>query len=291
MIIKELIGRGDTMTEEKKKDRILLGDKKYTIISEEEFQQIKESIEKERQGKEQNTQSLPVKSDLDKAKEADARRTESHYQEQVRLENESKEIEARHVRAEAEGQKAIAAWQQLFYGETEEHVVWRNKLYELTQQKLNAYGKKAEELEKARIELLNKYIKKHYEFGIIALNKVLMYQSKDGALRIFSEDDGHTWKVQELQQGQWVHGNKKVVLENGKPTRISQPNENAAIYDFCRTGVYADYLLNLKEEPDKPIVPKITVPKPKPLVFEHEHKYLNHKCCICGKDQPKEQYQ
>lgn len=143
--------------------------------------------------------------------------------------------------------------------------------------------------------ILQNYKEKHYEIATMKFNKVFMYQNQNKDLRLFSED-GKRWTIEELQNGQWVRGKFALILKNGTPDRIYQLIENVGLYDLLRSGVYADFVLELVEEPEKPIAPVARPVPPKKYNCEdqgQEHKYnlgtdKVFRCMICGAVKKKE---
>jgi hypothetical protein len=199
----------------------------------------------------------------------------------IKQEKDNKERELKE-----KGAKDIKEWAAGFYGETLEHLAWRNRLFAITKEYDHASSKRKVELDIERETLRGNYKKKHYEIGTKSFNKVLLYESVDRELRLESKDNGHTWALSELlSSGQWARGQFKLIMENGKPTRLTTVIENETLYDFMKKGIEADFTINLKDEPDK-----IEIHNSKPseltLLPEHEHKWFEGKCCLCG--EPKE---
>jgi len=229
-------------------------------------------------------------SELEKKKLEDYQAAGRKFEEEEKDRKIKQEKDAKDRELKEKGAKDIKEWAAGFYGETPRHKEIRDRLYAITKEKdrVNPYGgsNKLEGLEKERQSLLAEYKALHYEIGTKTFNKVLLYESVDKELRLESKDNGHTWAVSELlSSGQWARGQFKLILENGKPTRLATVIENETLYEFMKRGMDADFTINLKEEPDKPEVHK-SKPSELTLLPEHEHKWFEGKCCLCG--EPKE---
>lgn len=198
----------------------------------------------------------PVLSEVDKKKLEDYEATGRKFEQEAKDHKLAEEKKAKTRELEDKGVKDIKKWTEGFYGETSRHKEIRDRLYKINEEKLRASPKRIIEIDAERLSLLAEYKALHYEVGTRTFNKVIVYQNITRDMRLTSEDNGHSWIVSELIGGQWAHGQFKLILKEGKPAKLTTVVENLSLYDFIRQGMNADFNINLKDEPDKPELPK-----------------------------------
>lgn len=226
------------------------------------------------------------------AREAETLRIARQFEEDTRIHKQAQELEAKTAELEHKQAHDIAEWARQFDGETEEHRTWRQRLYEIN----SKYGDKAPKtIEEERQKLRQLYNDKHYEYPTIVptFRKVVTYECERMGLKLIKI--GNRWMV----QGNLEHFKEipKAIVDNetGLPIGYTFLVHNAALYEFKKSGMYADIHIKLEDE-DTPKIAAIPKPRPQEPAYvcpEELHKFQTGtdnvtRCLLCGLVKKKE---
>jgi len=186
-------------------------------------------------------------SDYEKAEKTEAERQSRIAEENAKLRRQKEEFDARQREAEYKEKKEIAAWAAQFDGETPRHREIRTVLYELATQ----HGPDVEQKQR---ELREEYNTLHYQYPNVVptFTKVVYYECEQMGLKILKQ--GKNWVVRGLSEHDLDRFKEtpKVILDTitKMPIGYTYLIRNSALYDFKKSGQYADLKIKIVD-PDK----------------------------------------